>query len=69
MFAFPRGVGRSMNNRIQLGTAAVVAAALLLHPQVRAQEPIRVTVNDVIVPVTVTGSNCPATSNPLSALT
>jgi VWFA-related protein len=34
--------------------AAVLTAALVLHPAATAQEPIRVTVNDVIVPVTVT---------------
>ena len=43
-----------MQYRVCLGTAAALAAALCLHPVVRAQEPIRVTVNDVIVPVTVT---------------
>lgn len=35
-------------------TVVALAAALILNPAVRAQEPIRVTVNDVIVPVTVT---------------
>ncbi|MES1261862.1 MAG: VWA domain-containing protein [Acidobacteriota bacterium] len=43
-----------MHDRSRWGAVAVVSAALLLNPAVRAQEPIRVTVNDVIVPVTVT---------------
>ncbi len=38
-------------------------SALILNPSVRAQEPIRVTVNDVIVPVTVTDSKGKFVSN------
>lgn len=43
--------------------AALILNALILNPSVRAQEPIRVTVNDVIVPVTVTDSKGKFVSN------
>ncbi len=53
-----RRIFRNSNSRFRIYAAAGLVAALLLNPgtlpKLRAQAPIKVSVNEVIVPVTVT---------------